>query len=137
MPSTLMMHDEDPKEALLSKVGDLSGVTLYGSDVLVCVYMRPEKTRSGIILTDNLRSEDIYQGKVGLIVKMGPTCFTDENGEKFRDIEVGSWCVFRASDGWPVTLNTNNSVSSKDAALCRIITDINIRMTVDSPDLVF
>lgn len=137
MPATLMLHDEDPKQALLQKVGDLEGVKLYGSDVLVAVYMRPEKTKSGIILTDNMRGEDAYQGKVGLIVKMGPTCFLDENNEKFRDINVGDWCVFRSSDGWPITLNTSNALTSKDATICRIITDINIRMTVSSPDIVF
>lgn len=137
MPAALMLHEDDPKQALLNKVGDLSGVELYGSDVLVAIYMRPEKTKSGIILTDAMRGEDAYQGKVGLIVKMGPTCFTDEEGDKFRDIKVGDWCVFRSSDGWPVTLNTNGAVTSKDATLCRIITDINIRMTVSTPDLVF
>ena len=137
MPAARMLHENDPKQSLLDKVGDLDGVTLYGSDVLIAVYMRPEKTKSGIILTDTMRSEDAFQGKVGLIVKMGPTCYTDENGNKFRDINVGDWCVFRASDGWPVTLNTNNAVTSKDAIICRIITDINIRMTVSTPDLVF
>jgi len=137
MPSTLMLHETDPKQELLNRVGDLSGVEVYGSDVLVAVYMRPEKTKSGIILTDNMRGEDAFQGKVGLIVKMGPTCFQDDEANKFRDINVGDWAVYRASDGFPVTLNTNGGVTSKDAVLCRIITDINIRLTVSSPDLVF
>jgi len=137
MPATLMQHDTDPKQELLDKIGDLSGISVYGQDVLVAVYMRPEKTKSGIILTDTARGEDAFQGKVGLIVKMGPTAYLDEDGNKFRNIEVGEWCVFRASDGWPVTLNTGKSVSSKDATLCRIITDINIRMTVASPDLIY
>jgi co-chaperonin GroES (HSP10) len=132
-----MLHDTDPKQELLDKVGDISGVQLYGSDVLVAVYMRPEKTKSGIILTDNMRGEDAHQGKVGLVVKMGPTCYLDDAGHKFRDINVGDWVAFRASDGFPVTLNTSTSAATKDAVLCRIITDINIRLTVSSPDLVF
>ena len=137
MPSSLMQHDTDPKEELLSKVGDVSEIRLFGSDVLVAIYMRPEKTKSGIILTDNMRGEDAYQGKVGLIIKMGPHAFVDEDGNKFRDIIEGDWVAFRASDGFPVTLNTGGGVTSKDAVLCRIITDINIRMTMSSPDLVF
>jgi co-chaperonin GroES (HSP10) len=137
MPAALMLHDTDPKQELLDKVGDISGVQLYGSDVLVAVYMRPEKTKSGIILTDNMRGEDAHQGKVGLVVKMGPTCYLDDAGHKFRDINVGDWVAFRASDGFPVTLNTSTSAATKDAVLCRIITDINIRLTVSSPDLVF
>lgn len=137
MPSSLMLHDTDPKEALWEKVGDISELKVFGSDVLVAIYMRPEKTKSGIILTDNMRGEDAHQGKVGLIVKMGPHAFIDEDGNKFRDIIEGDWVVFRSSDGWPVTLNTSNSAATKDAVLCRIITDINIRMTVSSPDLVY
>jgi len=138
MPAALMDHgSENPRQALLEKVGDVSGVKLYGSDVLVAIYMRPEKTKSGIILTDNMRGEDAYQGKVGLIIGMGPTAYLDDDGNKFRDINVGDWGAFRASDGFPITLNTGGGVTSKDAVLCRIITDINIRLTVSSPDLVF
>jgi co-chaperonin GroES (HSP10) len=137
MPAALMSHDNDPKQALLDRVGDLSGIEVFGSDVVVAVYMRPERTRAGIILTDNMRSEDAFQGKVGLIVKMGPTAYCDETGNKFRDINVGDWAVFRASDGFPVTLTASNSVSTKDAIICRIINDINIRMTVSSPDAIF
>jgi len=138
MPAALMDHSsENPRQALLEKVGDVSGVKLYGSDVLVAIYMRPEKTKSGIILTDNMRGEDAYQGKVGLMIGMGPTAYLDDEGNKFRNINIGDWGAFRASDGFPITLNTGGGVTSKDAVLCRIITDINIRMTVSSPDLVF
>ena len=137
MPAALMEHVEDPKQAILDKVGDLNDVECFGSDVLVAVYMRPERTKSGIILTDNMRGEDAHQGKVGLIVKMGPTAYLDEDGDKFRDINVGDWCVFRSSDGWPVTLSTSRNGATRDATLCRIITDINIRMTISSPDIVF
>lgn len=137
MPAALMNHDADPKQAILEKIGNLDNIELFGADCLVAVYMRPEKTKSGIILTDNMRGEDAFQGKVGLLVKTGPTAFLDEEGNKFRDIDAGSWVAFRASDGFPVTLSNGNAVTSKDAVLCRIITDINIRMKISSPDIVF
>jgi co-chaperonin GroES (HSP10) len=132
-----MEHEVDPREEILQRVGELKDVEVFGNDILIAVYMRPQKTKSGIILTDNMRGEDAFQGKVGLIVKMGPTAYLDEDGEKFRDIKEKDWVVFRASDGWPVTLNAANSVSSKDAVICRIITDINIRMRVSSPDAIY
>jgi hypothetical protein len=137
MPSALMLHDEDPREALLKKAGDLSGVEVLGSDVLLLTYMRPERTRSGILLTDNLRQEDAYQGKCFLVGKLGPLAFVDENGEKFRDIKEGDWVAARASDGLALTLNPLNSVSSSDAVPCRIIQDINIRLRLSAPDLVY
>ena len=137
MPSALMEHEVDPREEILQRVGDLKDVEVFGNDILIAVYMRPQKTKSGIILTDAARAEDAFQGKVGLIVKMGPTAYMDEDGEKFRDIKENDWVVFRASDGWPVTLNAANSTSSRDAVICRIITDINIRMRVSSPDAIY
>lgn len=137
MPSALMNHEVDPRQEILQRIGDLSNIEVFGNDIMVAVYMRPEKTKSGIILTDTSRAEDAFQGKCGLIVKMGPTAYMDEEGAKFRDIKEHDWVVFRASDGWPVTLNAANSVSSKDAVICRIITDINIRMRISSPDAIY
>ena len=137
MPAALMLHDEDPKELILSRAGDLENVEVFGSDVLVALYIRPQKTKSGIILSDETRSEDKWQGKAGLILKLGPTAYCDEDGNKFRDLKEGDWVVFRPSDGWPVTLNAANSVASKDAISCRVVNDIHIRMRVSSPDAIY
>ena len=137
MPAALMLHEEDPRSEILNKVGDLKDVEVFGSDVLVALYLRPQKTKSGIILADATRDEDKWQGKAGLIVKLGPTAYVDEDGNKFRDIKEGDWVVFRPSDGWPVTLNTANSVTSKDAVSCRIVTDIHIRMRISAPDVIY
>lgn len=137
MPATLMVHDEDPKLEILNRVGDLNSVEVFGSDVLVALYIRPQKTKSGIILSDNTRDEDRWQGKCGLILKLGPTAYCDEEGARFRDINVGDWVVFRPSDGWPVTLNAANSIASKDAVPCRVVNDINIRLRVGSPDAIY
>ena len=106
--------------------------------MLVAIYKRPEKTKSGLILTDATRKEDIHQGKVGLVVKMGPFCYLDEEGNKFRDINVGDWIVFRPSDGWQITLNTlQKSISREDVVDCRIVGDANVRMRVSDPDYIY
>ena len=132
-----MSHEEDPRSEILSKVGNLEGVEVFGSDVLVALYIRPQKTKSGIILADITRDEDRWQGKAGLILKLGPTAYVDDEGNKFRDIKEGDWVVFRPSDGWPVTINSSANIVSKDAVSCRVITDINIRMRVSSPDAIY
>lgn len=138
MPSTLMDHATDPRKEILDKVGDLAGVDVFGSDVLVAIYRRPEKTKSGIILADSTREEDKYQGKVFLILKMGPLAFVDEDGNRFRDLKEGDWVVARTSDGWAVTLNSAQGFTTRESAIdCRIITDINIRLRVTSPDLIY
>jgi co-chaperonin GroES (HSP10) len=137
MPAIAMAHDVDPRQAILDKVGDLSGVDVFGSDVLVALYIRPEKTKGGIILADATRQEDLWQGKCGLILKMGSTAFRDEDGNKFRDIDVGDFVVFRPSDGWPVQFSSAQAVTSKDAVPCRVVNDIHIRLRVSTPDAIY
>jgi hypothetical protein len=139
MPAMEMNHDDvDPKQAILDKVGSLDEVEVFGSDVLVALYIPPTKTRSGIILSDTTRDESKWQGKVALVLKLGNTAYLDDEGNKFRDIEPGQWVVLRPSDGWPFQLNTMKSRISKDNVVdCRVVTDINIRARVSHPDLVY
>jgi co-chaperonin GroES (HSP10) len=125
-----MLHEKDPKEVLLEQVGDISKIDVFNMQVLVAVYIRPEKTKSGIFLSDKARDEDRYQSKVGLIIKKGPTAFVDKDGEWFSglDIKEGDWIVFRPSDGWNVTVN---------GTLCRMLDDMSIRAKISHPDLVW
>jgi co-chaperonin GroES (HSP10) len=132
-----MQHDEDPRKAILDKVGDLSGVEVFGSDVLVGIYMRPTKTKSGIILADTTVDEDRWQSKAALVLKLGNTAFKDENNESFRDIAPGDWVVIRPSDGFPVQLSSVSATSSREAVPCRIVTDIHIRARVTHPDTLY
>jgi co-chaperonin GroES (HSP10) len=137
MPAALMTHDTDPKLEILDRVGDLADVEVFGNDILVALYIRPQKTKSGIILADSTRDEDRWQGKAGLVLKLGPTAYVDDDGNTFRDLKVGDWVVFRPSDGWPVTLNAANSTASKDAVPCRVVSDIHIRLRVSTPDAIY
>ena len=138
MPAVAMLHEADPREVVLKKVGTLEGIEVFGNDILVAIYKRPEKTKSGLILTANTLNEDVHQGKVGLVLKMGPTSYLNDEGEKFRDIKEGDWVVFRPTDGWRVTLNTLQGTYSKDDTVdCRIVSDLSIRSRVSDPDLVY
>jgi co-chaperonin GroES (HSP10) len=130
MPHMLMSHDVDPKDAILQDIGDLSQVELFHNQVLLAVYIRPEKTKSGLILTDSHRDEDRYQSKVGLLVKRGPLAFEQDGSNWFQGLTFNDhdWLVFRPSDGWSITVN---------GVLCRIFDDINIKGRVPHPDAVW
>lgn len=130
MSNIAMLHEKDPKAALLEQVGDISKVEVFNMQVLVAVYIRPEKTKSGIYLSDKARDEDRYQSKVGLIIKKGPTAFVDKDGEWFSglDIKEGDWIVFRPSDGWNITVN---------GTLCRMLDDMSVRARIEHPDQVW
>jgi co-chaperonin GroES (HSP10) len=124
-----MSHDVEPKEAILNAIGDLSEVELFHNQILLAIYIRPEKTKSGLILTDSHRDEDRYQSKVGLLVKRGPMAF-EQDGNWFSNLTFGDhdWLVFRPSDGWSITVN---------GVLCRIFDDVNIKGRVPHPDAVW
>lgn len=128
MPITSMYHDEDPAKEIHDKVGDISGFNLFGPKVLVAIYVRPEKTKGGIYLTDKLRDEDLYQGKVGYVLKIGPCAFTDADWFGDEQVNVGDWVGFRASDGAALVVNGVN---------CRLLEDIRIYGKASHPDLIF
>ena len=129
MPHMPMLHEKDPKLSILEQIGDISKVELFHNQVLLAVYLRPNKTKSGLILTDSHRDEDRYQSKVGLLVKRGPLAF-EQDGNWFSNLTFGDhdWLVFRPSDGWSITVN---------GVLCRIFDDVNIKGRVPHPDAVW
>lgn len=141
MPALKALHFGDPKQDMWKKVGDLKWLKIRTNQILVAVYERPKQAQYGTLkleLADNTREEDRYQGKVGLVLKMGPLAFVDDpvNGVTFLDedkCKPGDWIVFRASDGWQMTLTGNGS----DAQLCRVFVESDIRAVITSPDQVW
>lgn len=130
MPFMIMEHEVDPKQKLLEELGDLSDVEIYGNQLLVAVYVRPEKTKSGLLLSSQTRDQDPFQSKVGLVVKMGPDAFYDPNEKWFKGVSVNlhDWVVSRPADGWSITVNN---------VLCRLIEDVNIKDATKHPDSVW
>lgn len=130
MPHMVMTHDADPKELLKKELGNISEVEIFNTQILCVVYIRPQKTKSGIYLPDSTVDEDRHQSKVGLVVKMGADAFIDDTGKWFKDakIELDDWVVFRPSDGWSITVN---------GVLCRILDDTNVRGRIQQPDTVW
>ena len=120
---------KNPKQAISELVGDLNGVEVIGDMVLVGIYIRPEKTAGGIIRPTINKQEDVWQGKVGLVLKLGPSAFRDpEDGKLFEQrADLGEWCVFKVGDGWSVNINDYP---------CRLVRDTSIRLKVKDPNVV-
>jgi co-chaperonin GroES (HSP10) len=125
-----MDHEIDPRTKLLNEIETLDGVEIYNNQVLLAVYMRPTKTKIGIILTDQYVGEDLYQSKVGLVLMKGPSAFVEKEELWFKDVNVneGDWVMFRPSDGWQISIN---------GVSCRIMDDIHIRGKLAQPDIVW
>lgn len=127
-----MVHKKDPKEEIFEAVGtDIKDCKVFGNRVLVGVYQRPDKTLSGIVLPDKTRDEDKYQGKVGLVLKLGSLAFQDTSDSRWDAAEVakvGDWVLIRSSDGLSTELG---------GKLCRIVRDSEIQLTVPEPDYAY
>jgi co-chaperonin GroES (HSP10) len=132
-----VVHERDPKAAILEAVGKVTDDLVQFSRILVAVYKPPivEKTKGGIILTQSMTEDDIeeyhWQGKVGLIVAMGPQAYVDDDTTKFNGTQnrVGDWVWFRPSDGDAVEVNE---------VFCRIFdSERFIKGRIPHPDFVW
>jgi co-chaperonin GroES (HSP10) len=130
---------KDPKRNILDKLGDISDFEIAANEVLLAIYQRPEMTQGGILLPHQTLKEDIYQGKVGLVVKIGDACsfnITDAYSDTvFRlDVSLHDWVVVRPSDTWALDLNGNSEViEKKDFVACRLVRPRNIRARIQNP----
>ena len=123
MPFMTMEHLEEPKKKILDEIKDVSQVEIFNNQILVAIYIRPSKTKSGIYLSDKTTDEDRYQSK-------GAQAFVDDTNTWFSDVEVNEndWILFKPSDGWSITVNN---------VLCRILDDTAVKGRVDQPDRVW
>lgn len=115
-------ESKDPKQGILDAVGSIEDIEICGDLVLLGTYIAPNKI-GGILLPDKTVGEDEFQGKIGLVLKMGPLAFQygDYEGPK---IEVGDWVIFWTSDAKQLTINETP---------CRLLRDDQIRMRIANP----
>lgn len=120
----------DPKGEMLKKIGDLSKVEVGGGRVLLWNYIAPRRTAGGIILTDKAVKEDIWQGVVGYVLKVGPLAFQDDAEARINfggfKASVGDWVVFAPNEA------KRRQINGVD---CRLIEDALIEMKIADPTI--
>ncbi|MDE2096329.1 MAG: hypothetical protein KGL39_03720 [Patescibacteria group bacterium] len=130
----LMAHKIDPKDEILAEIAPFikSINNIMSARVLVAVYKRPERTAGGVLLSDKTRDEDGYQGKVGLVVGMGPLAFKDdpERGLSWGDErpQIGDWVMCSVGDTRKFKLGERDM---------RFVEDVNIHAVVSKPDVIW
>lgn len=132
-----MSHDADPAKQILDELDHAhDNYDVFGADLLLAIYCRPEKTSGGIILTDNAQGEDLYQGKVGLVLKVGPLVH-----ERNKDLDLwfagelpapGDWVVVRVGDTYAFDLQ-----GKKEKVRCRLVEAKQLRGRIAKPDCVW
>lgn len=132
MPLMRMKHEKDPRQVILDSIGDLSGIEIAGNRVLMAIYQRPKQTASGLHLADVTRSEDQYQGKAALVLKMGASAFVSDKNYDFRGFraEPGDWVLIRVNEGKKLDINHAEGH-------CRMALDVDIEAKISDPDMVW
>lgn len=133
-PQAMLTHSVEDNQKVLSDtikaVGDLSKVQVFHNRILVATFKRPEKTASGLYLSDKTRDEDDYQGAVSMVLKVGPGAFVDSGSVEFfgLDVKPGDLVVHSLHSGRRMAFN---------GVHCRIIEDAHVDMVIPRPDMVF
>ena len=142
MPALVAVHHVDPRKEIQDRVGNLDWFDLRANQILCAIYIRSNTINYGALkdfqLPDKVVDEDRYQGKVGLVLKMGPMAFVSDNKTIFHatdKLSVGDWVVYRASDGWQMTLTGDGTEAGRQ--LCRIFVESDIRAVIPRPDMVW
>ena len=122
----------DPKQALHSHLGDISGLEVLYNNILVATYIEPEKTVGGVYLPDRSLQEARFQGKVSLVIKLGPTAFKYDGSFPYEGpkIEIGDWIICRPSDGFEMF---SADQTRQSGTSCRIFEDRFVLGRVSDP----
>ena len=134
----------DPAKPLLEAAGDLADYEVFHNLVLVATYIAPPKVMKGpkgeeVIFhePDNSLSENRFQGKIGLVLKVGPTAFVDDAAAKFGGVTItrGDWVVYRVTDGFEMFIRDRRKIN--EGLSCRLIEDVFVRGRVSDPSLIY
>ena len=120
---------KDAKRAILDFIGDYSSIDVMFNMVLVATHIRSNTTSGGIIRPDMNVEEDVWQGKAGLVLSLGPNAFVDDSDDSFygQKVSVGEWCVFKVGDGWALNVK---------GYPCRLVRDSSIKLKVKDPNII-
>lgn len=123
-------HRKRETEKMLDHLAKHAEPVIYGSNILIAIFVRPGETPGGIKLTDKALMEDRFQGKVGIVIGKGPLAFVDDDRTKFhgQTINLGDWVVVRPGETWELSFA---------GVPCRMLEDIQVKMVVIDPELVF
>lgn len=80
------------KAEIIAAVGNLDHIELWGEEVLVAPFIQPGKTKGGIITGVRQQTEDKWQSKSFLILKLGVKAQKIADGGSTYAPKVGDWC---------------------------------------------
>ena len=130
-PATVLEYSagQDPKQVVLDAILPLvKDLDIYRNEVLVVTAPNKAQSTGGIILPEQYKKEQRFQGKIGLVVALGEIAFNDKDLWPNEDTRptVGTWVFYRTADSNECAIGGYS---------CRFIDDNKIRgrcLDVDS-----
>lgn len=112
----------------------LDGIEVFHNHILVGIYMAGTVKDLGngqmLYIPEKTADEDKFQGKVGVVLKMGPMAFVNDARNDFKGqvIDPGDWLLYRVSDGFPLDIN---------GVHCRLLPDVDVKARVLDPTTIY
>ena len=142
-----LQHEIDPAQEIIAETsGLLSSFKIRPYDVMLVMYQRgliagEKRLRSGLFLANNATGtvrEDTFQGKVGLVMKVGSLAFTDEDDHKWAGFtpKVGDWVAISVADS-QFGFEISPAPGKTEGRKIRIVDENFIRMIVQEPDVIW
>ena len=97
-----------------------------GWRMLVLPFKMKEKTKGGIIIAETSLERQQVASQCGLVLRMGPDCYTDK--ERYPD---GPWCKVK---DWVIFARYAGSRIKIEGGEVRMLNDDEILATVDNPE---
>jgi hypothetical protein len=133
MPATALKPKSQPdseRQQILDKLGDLSHVKIAQNEFLMAIYVRSNRSPSGLYLTDKT-------------VKISDHCLFQRVDPKTGatygiPVKLYDWIVVKPSDGLAMDVNADPKVLKRDDFVtCRLMYDDMVRMVIDNPNTVW
>lgn len=98
------------QEHIWRQIGELD-LEPFGREVVCAVYVRPlENPLTGWTTTEAKQREDIPQGKIVMVIAVGPDAFQGDEGYLAARFgakgppQIGDWLMVRAAEGHPTNI---------------------------------
>lgn len=144
MPAPLrVVHKTDPKQDIYDDVGSfIEFFQPVGDQVLLIMYERGKQkgggdvmSQGGILIpagTTGALAEDKWQGKVGLVVAMGPIAFTEDDHHTWGSAvpKIGDWVMISVGDSYSFDLPGDRRARQVSDALVKIILQPEVLQSV-------
>lgn len=134
VPGRVPVNAEDEKKALLDRIGSLDSIEVMGNNILVAKWIREKE--GSIHLSDITKTEDKWQGKVGLVILVGPQAYKEDETHDWagQSVKAGDWVQYRSSDGEDFELRP---LHNHKGVYCSWLKEGDIKAILPRPDFAY